>query len=197
MNLCFYTSSSKKYSYAETIFSGDTNTNINLIHKSFDFKELQTEDPQENLLFKLNQIPHVPSSCVFIEDSTFYIDALNGFPSLYTKYILSSLGAQGIINLLAGKDNRKCYFTNHLALRTENNKVVFFSGITSGLSISHSLLEQSNATGWSDLWQILKVTDDGSFYCQLTEEHRNFFNQQNSNTDAYRILRDHLTELLR
>ncbi|WP_187649329.1 MULTISPECIES: non-canonical purine NTP pyrophosphatase [Xenorhabdus] len=70
-----------------------------------------------------------------MEDSTFHIDVLNGFLSLYTKYILSSLGVHGIITLLAGKDNRECYFINHLALRTENNKVVFFSDTTRGLSI--------------------------------------------------------------
>ncbi|MCT8348035.1 hypothetical protein LGZ99_12675 [Photorhabdus temperata] len=192
MNLCFYTSNSKKYTYAKSIFS--SHADINLVHKSFDFKELQTDDPQENLLFKLNQVPHVPSSYVFIEDSTFHIDALNGFPSLYTKYILSSLGVQGIINLLAGKDNSECYFINHLALRTENNKVVFFSGTTRGLSISLSPLEHSNETGWSDLWQILKVTDSGQFYSQLTEGYKYLFNQQNNNTDAFQLLREHLTE---
>ncbi|WP_350304059.1 non-canonical purine NTP pyrophosphatase [Photorhabdus viridis] len=192
MNLCFYTSNSKKYTYAESIFS--SYVDINLVHKSFDFKELQTDDPQENLLFKLNQVPYVPSSYVFIEDSTFHIDVLNGFPSLYTKYILSSLGIQGIINLLAGKDNRECYFINHLALRTENNKVVFFSGTTRGLSISLSPLELSNETGWSDLWQILKVTDSGQFYSQLTEGHKYLFNQQNNNTDAFQLLREHLIE---
>ncbi|PQQ41093.1 hypothetical protein C6H65_11305 [Photorhabdus luminescens] len=193
MNLSFYTSNTKKYTYAQSVFS--SYADINLVHKSFDFKELQTEDTRENLLFKLNQIPHVNYSYVFIEDSSFHIDALNGFPSLYTKYILSSLGVQGIINLLAGKNNRECYFINHLALRTENNEVVFFSGTTRGLSISHTPLMCSKEGGWSDLWQILKVTDGEQFYNQLTEAHKHLFNQQNNNTDAFQLLRDHLSEI--
>lgn len=193
MTLFFYTSNLKKFTYAQSVFTSQTQ--INLVHKSFDFKELQTDNPQENLLFKLSQIPHVPATNIFIEDSTFHIDALNGFPSLYTKYILSSIGAQGIISLLDGREHRDCYFINHVALRAADNQIHFFSGITRGLSISFAPSEKDSGEDFSDLWKILKVTKSGQFYHQLTVSEKQFFNQQNCNSDAFKQIKDHMANM--
>ena len=49
-------------------------------------------------------------SCVYMQDSGFVIEALNGFPGPYTKYVLSTIGVDGLLKLMDGQLNRRCGF---------------------------------------------------------------------------------------
>lgn len=46
----------------------------------------------------------------FIEDSGLFIEALKGFPGVYSSYVFSTIGNEGIIKLMEGVENRKARF---------------------------------------------------------------------------------------
>lgn len=45
-----------------------------------------------------------------VQDSGFSIAALNGFPGPYTKYVLGTLGVDGLLKLMEGQTDRRCGF---------------------------------------------------------------------------------------
>lgn len=46
----------------------------------------------------------------FVVESYFSIEALNGFPGLYTKYVFDTLGIDGLLRLMQGIENRRCVY---------------------------------------------------------------------------------------
>ncbi|MFX0060842.1 MAG: XTP/dITP diphosphatase [Candidatus Hermodarchaeota archaeon] len=47
---------------------------------------------------------------LFIEDAGFFVKALKGFPGVYSSYVHSTIGNQGILNLLKGVEDRSAHF---------------------------------------------------------------------------------------
>ena len=45
-----------------------------------------------------------------MQDSGFVIQELNGFPGPYTKYVLATIGVDGLLKLMEGQPNRRCGF---------------------------------------------------------------------------------------
>src|SRR5271170_5624368 len=45
-----------------------------------------------------------------VDDSGLFINALKGFPGVYSAYVLETLGNPGILKLMEGISNRKAYF---------------------------------------------------------------------------------------
>ena len=59
-------------------------------------------------------------------DSGFYIDALNGFPRAFVNFALDTLGVNGILDAMRGKENRKCSFKECIAYYDGKDIKYFF-----------------------------------------------------------------------
>ena len=107
---------------------------------SIDWFKFEYEEIQEN-----NLEPIAKSSCLkliqdnpqfkdrnfFLEDAGLFIDSLNGFPGPYSSYIYQTLGNEGILKLMEGKENRSAQFKSVVAF-FQNNKIELYKGITEG-----------------------------------------------------------------
>jgi len=51
----------------------------------------------------------------FLDDSGLFVDALRGFPGVYSAYVYRTLGFSGILRLLEGETNRKAHFKSVIA----------------------------------------------------------------------------------
>ena len=69
---------------------------------------------------------------LFVEDAGLFIEALNGFPGVYSAYVLKTIGNQGILKLLNGIKNRNAYFKAVIAFVDENQKIHLFKGRCKG-----------------------------------------------------------------
>ena len=82
-----------------------------------------------------------------------FVEALNGFPGVYTHYIDDTLGEDGLLKLMEGKENRKAYFKEVLAYCEYGKEPVTFTGITKG-TISR---KKQGQYGWS--WDFIFIPD--------------------------------------
>ncbi len=58
---------------------------------------------------------------VVVDDTGFFVSSLNDFPGSYAAYVLGTIGYQGVLKLLAGRDNRSARFMTAVA---------FYDGVT-------------------------------------------------------------------
>lgn len=68
---------------------------------------------------------------LIVDDTGFFIDALNGFPGPYAAYVLNTIGNSGVLKLMEGREDRTARFVTAIAFADENG-VRVFKGIIEG-----------------------------------------------------------------
>ncbi len=91
-------------------------------------------------------------------DSGFYIDALNGFPRAFVNFALDTIGTQGILDIMRGKENRKCSFRECVAYY-DGTSIEYFFYEHKG-SLSEEYRGKDKEEQWSPLWHIYKDSFD-------------------------------------
>lgn len=106
---------------------------VKLNHISLDLPEPRSDDLREIVKSKVVfAFKHVKRPCIAI-DSGFYIHSLNGFPKAFVGFVLNTIGIEGILKLVDGK-NRKCEFQNCLAYFDGSlDEPIFFESTTKGI----------------------------------------------------------------
>ena len=101
MILWFMTGNAGKVAEAKEHFS---HHGIEVRQFEFDAVEPQTEDLEEVALAKIEQaLAHLPNpdDMLLVEDAGLFIEALNGFPGVYSSFVLNTIGNEGILKLLS------------------------------------------------------------------------------------------------
>ena len=102
MDLIYATTNKHKFAGAKQAL---TATNINLItpDKTLpDVPEIQSDNQQAVSIDKALKYYDLLKCPLVVMDSGLFIDELNGFPGVYTKYALDTIGIDRIIHLLGG-----------------------------------------------------------------------------------------------
>ncbi|MEJ2295740.1 MAG: RdgB/HAM1 family non-canonical purine NTP pyrophosphatase, partial [Candidatus Lokiarchaeota archaeon] len=96
--------------------------------------EIQAERLKDVAVFKLQSIKEIINSSYFIEDAGFFVDVpLNGFPGVYSKYVLQTIGNEGLLQLIEDFDATKAHFETVIALyHKPNDKILVFEGKVEG-----------------------------------------------------------------
>ena len=69
---------------------------------------------------------------IFVEDAGIFIEALNGFPGPYSKYVYNSIGLKGILKLMEDVEDRKAYFMSVIAFSSPDESPICFIGKVEG-----------------------------------------------------------------
>ena len=102
MDLTYATTNKHKLAGAKQALSG---TDINLIAPDGvlpDVPEIQSDDQEVVSVDKALKYYDLLKCPLVVMDSGLFIDELNGFPGVYTKYALDTIGIDRIIQLLGG-----------------------------------------------------------------------------------------------
>ncbi len=100
MTIWFLTTNQGKVDEARDYFSKH---GIPVRQLEFEATEPQADDLEVVALSKIEQaIPHLPdpTDMLLVEDAGLFIDALNGFPGVYSSYVLETLDVHGILKLM-------------------------------------------------------------------------------------------------
>ena len=120
---------------------------------------------------------------VLKNDSGLFVEALNGFPGVYTKYVDETIGEDGLLKLMENLDNRNAYFKESIAYCKPGEEPVVFIGITKGIIDT----KKSGTEGWS--WDFVFIPDGETktLACFEDEKRWEFWSQ-----DAYKELAKYL-----
>ena len=102
MDLIYATTNKHKFAGAKQALAG---TDINLIAPDEtlpDVPEIQSDDQEAVSVDKALKYYNLLKRPLVVMDSGLFIDELNGFPGIYTKYALDTIGIDRIIQLLGG-----------------------------------------------------------------------------------------------
>ncbi|MBN2229530.1 MAG: XTP/dITP diphosphatase [Candidatus Thorarchaeota archaeon] len=71
---------------------------------------------------------------VVVDDTGFFVEALNNFPGSYAAYVLQTIDCAGILRLLEGEKNRNAKFVTAVAFCDHNHLEVFLGEMTGTVS---------------------------------------------------------------
>ena len=120
-------------------------------------------------------------------DAGFWIDELNGFPKAFVNFSLETVGIDGILKLMEGKDNRACRFIECLSYY-DGKELHQFMGKHEG-TIAYKIAGNDTNKKWSDLWYIYKPYGYDKTLAEMSEEERNNRKKYNSN-NSIRLFAD-------
>lgn len=151
--------------------------------QSLDLIEPQADTAREIARVKARQAWDQLHQPVVVDDSSFHITALNGFPGPYIKPMLQTVGIDGILRLMEGYDDRSAAFISSLVYIDEDGVEHVFDDdpYTGTIALTASTKKKSGA--WSALHQIFIPTDCDKVLAELTvDEHTNV---QPDRVDSY------------
>lgn len=126
--------------------------NIKVLQIPLDIPEPRSDDvteiTKEKALFAYNQL----KKPVVALDAGFYISSLNGFPKAFVNFTLETIGIEGILKLVKGK-NRNCEFRECLAYMDKSikNPKYFVS------NIKGTIAEKTRGKMQKHLWSKLAL----------------------------------------
>ena len=155
------------------------NMNV-LVHvRNLDIIEPQFDTVQEVSKFKALKAFEEIKEPVLVEDGGLSIEALNGFPGVYTKYVLKTISIDGILRLMQNCNNRAAKFVSVATFVDEVGEVFQFNREGGEFEISSQKVDIESPFAWSELWKILYLNEFEKNLCELTQKELTLFYQQN------------------
>lgn len=116
----FLTGNKHKKEIAETVLSV---YGLEVEAHDIDLEEIQETDIEKIAIWSAQQGAKRLNLPVIKTDVGFSIDALNGFPGAFGKYVFPQLGIDGLMRLMADKKNRHASSIEVLAFATPDGQV--------------------------------------------------------------------------
>jgi len=115
------TGNAGKAAEVAAFFKGSAEIN----HFSLDLPEYRSDDVGEIARGKAEYAYAQLKTPLIVDDTGFFISALNGFPGPYAAYVLQSIGNTGILKLMDGITDRSARFTTAIAFADERSVCIF------------------------------------------------------------------------
>ena len=163
--IVFVTHNKGKAKSAEKYFE-----NLKISTYNFELDEPRSEDVKEIAKYKVMQAYEVVKKPCMALDTGFFINELNGFPKAFVNFTLDSIGIDGILKLMEGKENRECHFEECLAYY-DGKEILYFYGNHPG-NISIKKQGEDREEKWSDLWYIFKPKGFEKTLAEMNEKER-------------------------
>lgn len=128
--------------------------------------ELQADDVSEVAKYSAKWASEKLGKAVLKNDSGLFVNALNGFPGVYTHYVDDTIGEDGLLKLMEGLEDRTAYFKEAIAYCEPGNEPIVFEGITKGRIDT----KKSGTYGWSWDFVFIPNGEEKTLGCFPDEE---------------------------
>lgn len=122
----FVTSNEFKFKHAQHMTEP---AGITLVHKHMDLQEIQSESGEEITRYKAGQAYDKLQHPVVVNDDTWLIPGLNGFPGPYMKSMNEWLTAQDWLNLTRPLKDRRIILQQHIVYQDAHGQHYFLQEI--------------------------------------------------------------------
>lgn len=129
MNITYATTNKYKLDGANQALAS---TQLTLVAPDIDLPdvpEIQSDDQEAVSIDKARKYYNLLGCPLVVMDSGLFIESLNGFPGIYTKYALDTIGIKNIIKLL---DLNKAAYTQRTVVYFDGNELKVFTLRVSG-----------------------------------------------------------------
>lgn len=99
---------------------------MKLVQKKLETPEIQSESVEEIATFSARWAADTLKKSVVVSDGGCYVEALNGFPGPFIKYINKWLSANGLLGLMRSEKNRRVAWRDCLAYCEPGKKPKIF-----------------------------------------------------------------------
>ncbi len=123
--ISFITSNKGKYMEARAIID-------DLVQRDLGYTEIQADTLEEVAAYGMREIMARFEGPAMLEDAGLFIEALGGFPGVYSAYVQKTIGNEGILRLMAGIFNRRAFFKSVVAYAEPGLEPRMFQGIVEG-----------------------------------------------------------------
>lgn len=137
----FVTGNCKKVQSAQAALS---NFGVKVLQEKFDTPEIQDKDIQKVAEYSAKFAAYKLGKPVIKVDVGFEIEALNGFPGPFSKFINEWLPPEKILKLLSGEASRKARFIDVVAYCEPGKEATSFTTETKGIIAD----KPSGENGW-------------------------------------------------
>ncbi len=163
MRLAFITSNPGKVEEAKKYFE---NLGVKVHQLHFEYPEIQADTLEEVAEYGVRWLAERIDGPFFLDDSGLFIDALKGFPGVYSAYVYKTLGIDGILKLLEGVADRSAYFKSVVAYW--DGEPHLFTGRVDG-KITHEM----RGSGGFGFDPVFKPTGFEMTFAEMTTEEKN------------------------
>lgn len=145
--------------------------------------EEQSLDPEEIIARKLEAAAKHSPGHYIVEDTSLYLEGMNGFPGPLVKWLRKSVGNDGMYDLVQRLENHKATAKTVIGYSDGKSEPVYFEGVIEGRIVPPKGAE---GFGWDDIFQPDGINET---YAEMGEEYKPQFSMR---TIAFHKLADHL-----
>lgn len=134
-----------KFAIAEAFFL-PLGKEFELHQLAIDIPEIQAGTVEEVAIFSAKEAVKVAQEACIVSDAGLVIEALDGFPGPFLKYVNEWLGIEGYLKLMSGLENRRVYFEDTLAVALPDGAVKTFTRREYGVIATSA---EESKPGWA------------------------------------------------
>jgi XTP/dITP diphosphohydrolase len=163
MRIAFVTSNPGKVEEAKKYFEP---LGVEVYQLRLSYPEIQADTLEEVAEYGAKWLAERIKGPFFLDDSGLFVDALRGFPGVYSAYVYKTLGFNGILRLLEGETNRKAHFKSVIAYWDGGLHV--FTGRVDG-----EITTEPRGSGGFGFDPIFKPDGFDKTFAEMTTEEKN------------------------
>jgi non-canonical purine NTP pyrophosphatase (RdgB/HAM1 family) len=129
---------------------------VELQQETLHLDEIQAEDSTEIAKEKVKQAFDILQKPLFVNDASWHIPALGGFPGPFMKYMVQWLTEDDILNLMRGKEDRTIILSDVIAYKDQGVEMIFTREVKGRL-----LDIPEGETEGPFIIRLISFTDDG------------------------------------
>lgn len=170
MEINFITSNNGKAKSLERSLINANRLDVKINQVNLDIIEPQLDSVAEVSKYKALEAFKILKRPVLVEDGGLSIPALKGFPGVYTKYVLATIGVDGILKLMCQEEKREAKFVSFTTFIGNDGIPYQFERHGDNFEIARTRKCINRVDAWSDIWQIMYMKDYGKMFCEFSEQ---------------------------
>ena len=178
MTLIFVTSNKHKFEEVGEIAS---RLGFNVEQCNVGPVEIQADTLEEVASYSAIEAVAALGAPCFVEDAGLFVRPLNGFPGPYSNFVFRTIGNDGIIRLLDGKEDRRAEFRSAVAYCEPGGKPKVFSGMVEGTLAAST--RGKLGFGFDPLF--IPSEGDGRTFAEMTMAEKNRFSHRARSVDSF------------
>ena len=175
MRLAFITSNPGKVEEAKKYFEF---LGVEVYQLRFSYPEIQADTLEEVAEYGAEWLSGRVNGPFFLDDSGLFINALKGFPGVYSAYAYKTLGMDGILRLLEKERDRSAYFKSVIAYW--DGTLHLFTGRVDGEIITEK--RGSNGFGFDP---VFRPSGFDKTFAEMTTEEKNKISHRGRALEAF------------